>query len=141
MKQRAEWTDHIQRRFAGEQAARSAPLAKPFKLTPYEPRESAVLASVLQALRFYPKVGWAYRFNTGSYRVGEGDAERYIAFGFTGCPDIMGQMKDGRFLAIEVKRPSGRVRKEQAAFLETVRSHGGIGFICRAVDELREYLA
>jgi hypothetical protein len=148
MKQRAEWTDHIERRFAGEArpypgevAARRAPVAKPFKLTPYEPRESAVLASIMQALAFYPKVAWHARMNSGSYTVGEGAERRYIRFGFPGCPDILGMMTDARLLAIEVKRLSGRTTEAQDAFLETVRANGGVAFVARSVDDLREYLA
>jgi VRR-NUC domain len=141
MKQRAEWTDHIERRFAGEGAAKAAPVGKPFKLTPYAPRESAVLASVLQALAFYPKVAWYERMNSGAYTVGEGADKRYIRFGFPGCPDILGMLKSGTLLAIEVKRDLGRVSDQQEAFLHMVNANGGCGFVCRSVSDLREYLA
>jgi hypothetical protein len=140
---REAWTEHIERRFKGEAEAK----AKPFKLQPVEPRESAVLASILQALAFYPKVAWWERVNNGAYTVGEGSERRYIRFGFTGCSDIIGQMKPrregdaGAFLAIEVKRPSGATTEAQDAFLEMVRTHGGVAFVARSVDDLREYLA
>lgn len=42
-----------------------------------------------------------------------------------------------RFVALEVKRPGGRVTKEQTDFLELVRSLGGFAAIVRSVDEAR----
>lgn len=138
---RNDWTEHIERRFAGESPTKAAPAGKPFKLRPYEPRESAVLSSILQALNFYPKVAFAHRINSGAYTVGEGAGRRFIRFGFPGCSDILGMMTDGRLLAIEVKRPSGKATEAQAAFLQQVSSHGGVAFVAHGVSELKEYLA
>ena len=33
-----------------------------------------------------------------------------------GCSDILGMLKDGRFLACEVKAPKGKLRPEQREF-------------------------
>jgi hypothetical protein len=141
VKHRLDWTEHINRRFAGETPVKpAAPAGKPFKLTPYEPREAAVLSSILQALAFYPKVAWYERINSGAYTVGEGASKRYVRFGFEGCSDIIGQLKDGRFLAIEVKRAAGTLSKAQSAFLERVRGNGGIAFVARSISDLKEKL-
>lgn len=105
-----------------------------------EPKEASVLASVLQALNFYPSVVFAHRFNSGAYAVGEGKARRFIRFGFPGCPDILGMLRGGRLLAIEVKTTSGRVSEAQAAFLEAVSAHGGLSFVARSVDDLKQHL-
>ena len=40
-------------------------------------------------------------------------------------------MKDGRFLGCEVKGPTGRLRPEQALFLERINQAGGLGFVAR----------
>ena len=71
--------------------------------------------------------------NTGAARVGN----RFIRFGWPGCPDVLGQLKDGRFLAVEVKAQAGRLRPEQALFLERIRCAGGVAFVAR---DLRDVL-
>ena len=56
---------------------------------------------------------------------------RFIRFGWTGCPDVLGQLKDGRLLGVEVKAKAGRLRPEQAVFLERIRGAGGVDFVAR----------
>ena len=106
-----------------------------------EPKEAAILASVLQALNFYPSVIFAHRFNSGAYAVGEGKARRFVRFGFQGCPDILGMLKGGKLLAIEVKSHLGLVSDHQERFLDMVRANGGVGFVCRSVSDLKQHLA
>jgi penicillin-binding protein-related factor A (putative recombinase) len=53
-----------------------------------------------------------------------------------GVADIMGVLKGGRHLAIEVKTKTGRVSPEQKAYLEAVNENGGIGFVARSVDDV-----
>src|SRR5258708_2767699 len=65
-------------------------------------RERDVLRAVLAALRAHPAVAWVVRLNSGTFVV-DG---RYIKAGFRGCPDLWGQMNDGRLMVCEVKRPS-----------------------------------
>jgi hypothetical protein len=90
-------------------------------------REAAALVEVLQALRTHPAVAWCERMNSGATRVGA----RFVRFGWPGCPDVLGQLKDGRLLGVEVKGPTGRLRWEQALFLERIRSAGGVAFMAR----------
>ena len=59
--------------------------------------ESAALVEVLKALRAHPAVVWCERMNSGAAKVGG----RFIRFGWPGCPDVLGQLKDGRLLAVE----------------------------------------
>ena len=89
--------------------------------------EAAALLEVLKALRAHPAVSWCERMNSGAARVGG----RFIRFGFTGCPDVLGQLKDGRLLGVEVKAPTGKLRPEQAVFLERINGAGGLGFMAR----------
>ncbi|WP_374606891.1 VRR-NUC domain-containing protein [Diaphorobacter nitroreducens] len=95
--------------------------------------EAAALAEVLQALRTHPAVAWAERMNTGAAKIGN----RFIRFGWPGCPDVLGQLKDGRLLGVEVKAQAGRLRPEQALFLERIRCAGGVAFVAR---DLRDVL-
>jgi hypothetical protein len=89
--------------------------------------EAAALVEVLKALRAHPAVAWAERQNSGAVRVGA----RFVRFGWPGCPDVLGQLKDGRLLGVEVKAPKGRASPAQVEFLERIRAAGGVAFIAR----------
>lgn len=52
-----------------------------------------------------------------------------------GFPDLMGIVDADRFLFVEVKKPGGRFREGQKAFLELARSQGHIAFSARSVEE------
>ena len=95
--------------------------------------EAAALVEVLMALRSHSLVAWAERQNTGAIKVGE----RFVRFGWRGCSDVLGQLKDGRLLACEVKARRGSLRPEQGHFLDRVRQFGGVGIVARnAADVL-----
>lgn len=96
--------------------------------------EAAALAEVLKALRRHPAVAWAERMNSGAAKVGT----RFIRFGWPGCPDVLGQLKDGRLLGVEVKAKAGRISTEQTLFLERIRCAGGVAFVAR---DLRDVFA
>ncbi len=111
-------------------------MESPTKRTNDRP-EAAALAEVLMALRAHPAVVWCERMNTGAARIGN----RFVKFGFTGCPDVLGQLRDGRLLGVEVKAPKGKLRPEQAVMLSRIAGAGGVAFVahdCRDVyRELR----
>lgn len=97
--------------------------------------EAAALCEVAQALRVHPLVAWVERQNTGAAVVGG----RFIRFGWPGCSDLIGMLRDGRFMAVEVKAPKGGLRPEQAVFLDRVRAGGGVAFVARDLrDVMRE---
>jgi hypothetical protein len=52
-----------------------------------------------------------------------------------GISDLVG-IWQGRYLAIEVKRPGGRLRPDQQRFIDRVRIEGGIAFVARSVDDV-----
>lgn len=112
-----------------------------FRLRHPEPKEAEVLAAVKHALHLLElrgKVVWWARMNTGSGRLlrGKDNASQFIQFGFKGCPDILGQLHDGRVLAIEVKRPSGAIKPEQAIFIEKASRAGACAFVARSVEDV-----
>jgi hypothetical protein len=117
-------------------------VSKPFRLTRPEPREADVLGAVLTALAYHPRVAWANRMNSGAGKVlRKGGVSQFMRWGFPGCPDVLGQLRDGRVLACEVKRPSGSTSREQEAFLDCVRKNGGVAVVARSVDDVLEALA
>jgi len=57
-----------------------------------------------------------------------------------GVPDIVGILKDGRFLGIEVKTERGVLSPHQERFLQNINDAGGIGFVARNLEDVIEKL-
>ena len=104
-----------------------------------EPLERDIQRVILQALRLHPAVARIERTNTGAGRfVGkDGKAGRFVRYGFAGQADLSGLAKDGRVIAIEVKRPGTRkdLRPEQAEYLRQVREAGGLAGVATCAEE------
>ena len=95
--------------------------------------EADSLMEVLQALRTHSAVAWVRRQNNGAAKVGG----RFIKFGWTGCSDLLGMLKDGRLLAVECKRPKGgKVSSEQAHFIAMVNQFGGCAFVATSAMDV-----
>ena len=112
-----------------------------FGLERQEPRildrkEAAALVEVLAALRCNPAVAWCERMNSGAVRIGG----RFVRFGWPGCPDVLGQLKDGRLMGVEVKSPAGKLRPEQAEFIGRIRAARGVAFMARDCRDVRREL-
>lgn len=120
----------VQRTTAGKRG-------RSFKLKAYRPSESQILASILAYLGVERRVLWAERMNSGKGQLLRPDgSQTWIRFGFKGCPDIIGQLRDGRALYVETKRAGGRVRPEQRAFIDAAAAHGAVAVIARSVEEV-----
>ena len=119
------------------------PPPKRLKLTRYEAPERDVLPSLLEALPFFKRVAWFERMNSGAGKLlyPDGRASQFLRFGFKGCGDIIGQLIDGRFLSIEAKRASGKSNDDQIAFAAKVNANGGLAFVARSIDDLKQYLS
>lgn len=65
-----------------------------------------------------------------------------IRFGLcVGSSDLIGIAPDGRFLAVEVKTKTGRVRPEQQRFIDAVIAKGGIAGVARSPSEALDLLS
>ena len=60
-------------------------------------------------------------------------------FSSSGTPDILACI-NGRFVAIEVKRPGGRVSALQQAKINLIRDAGGIAFVAYSLEETKQNL-
>lgn len=117
-------------------------MPKPFRLKPLVPSEHQVQTACLQYLAVCPQVAWAERINTGAVKIPvPGGKDRFVRYGFPGCSDILGQMKDGRVLAIEVKSAVGRATAAQDAFLKRVATYGGVSGVVRSTAQLQALIA
>jgi hypothetical protein len=94
--------------------------------------ESAVLRACLDYLAL--KGVYAWRQNQGAIPLKDGGYRRFV--GLKGVSDILGVLDGGRVLAVEVKKPGGKLSREQKAFLDAVRERGGLALVVRGVDEL-----
>ena len=73
-----------------------------------------------------------HRNNIGVTRTGK----RTIRYGlWIGSADLIGILRDGRFLAIEVKTAIGRQTAAQVAFASMVVSFGGVFILARSVSD------
>ena len=86
--------------------------------------ESKLQKEILKALKEHPKVGWAYITSAGTVRgMGGG---RPFNIGTPGMSDILGQIRDGRLFAIEVKIPGKKPTELQIQFIADVNKFNGV---------------
>ena len=57
-----------------------------------------------------------------------------------GVSDILACYR-GRFIAIEIKAPKGRVSTAQMQFLAEVKINGGLSYCVRSVDDIMDVIA
>ena len=113
------------------------PMPEPARPRTNNRPEAAALLEVLKVLRGHAAGAWVERQNNGAFR----DGDRFVRFGWPGCSDIIGQLRDGRFLAVEVKAPGGRLSEAQTIFLNRVVAAGGVAFVAHnAADVMRGLL-
>jgi hypothetical protein len=98
-------------------------------------KQAAALVEVLKALRMPPALAWVDWMNSGAVRI-DG---RFVWFGRPGRSDVLMQLKDSRLLGCAVKVPIGRLRTEQAVFLDLVCAADGMALeACDLRNVLRE---
>ena len=107
-----------------------------------QPTEAQILKAIMKFLAMHPKIAQCWRQNSGTFQERNRDGSvRYIrANTAKGMSDIMGVLKDGRTLAIEVKTATGRMRPGQEEFLATIRQAGGVAGVCRSVEDAQALL-
>ena len=101
--------------------------------------ESAVIQQVKQVLKVTGlKI---QRINTGCFTIGEGRNRRYIKTADAGTCDFEGYDNQGRFLAIECKRPiGGRLSPAQKERIADINRKGGVAFVAHSGEETLQKL-
>ena len=94
-------------------------------------KESDIQSDIMLALGEHPLVAWVYVTTTGTFKGLKGGAKYKI--GVPGMPDIMGQMRDGRLLGIEVKKPGDVPKPVQHEFLDMISKNNGVCGWCDSV--------
>ena len=94
-------------------------------------RERDIQQGILLALSPYCVM---FRNNIGVASM-NGSVVRF-GVGGQGGADLIGvRRSDGKFVAIEVKAPGGKVSDAQAQFRDLVNAAGGLAFIARSIEE------
>ncbi|HXT04661.1 MAG TPA: VRR-NUC domain-containing protein [Casimicrobiaceae bacterium] len=131
-----EWREHCLRKHADVNSV-AAPRRQPRGGIVERVYERDVLKGVLRALELHPRVAWAARMNVVAQKIDD----RFVRAGFPGLSDVVGMLRDGRFLAVEVKRPGGQPTTAQVEFLGLVSRSGGVAFVARSVEDVMRGLA
>lgn len=100
---------------------------------PPGPGEAAIQREVLRYLHARGILAW--KAGSGAIRLQHKDKVRYAVFGTVGASDIIGLLPGGRFLAVEVKKATGRLSIGQRIFLEDVAKRGGVAMVVHSVAE------
>jgi hypothetical protein len=94
-------------------------------------KESDIQTQIKDYLSHHPSVAWIVTTTQGRVRGKYRSAK-------TGMSDIIGQMKSGLFLAIEVKKPGEKPTPDQQEFLSNVSlSKGVAGCACCVEDVIK----
>lgn len=95
--------------------------------------ESGIVTACLQLLAVRKVFAWRCN-NTGIWDAAKGIYRKFG--GLPGVSDILGVLDDGRFLAVEVKTSTGKLRDDQRTFLDAVQKRGGLALVVRSVADL-----
>jgi hypothetical protein len=108
----------------------------------YRVTEAEVIRGVYDYFHF--RGGYCWRNNTGSVVIpgSETSRRRFVQFSEAGAADILG-VHTGYFFALETKTEKGKQSKEQVAWMDVIREHGGIYLLLRPstyIDQIDEAL-
>jgi hypothetical protein len=100
--------------------------------------EAQISAAIRLALGADPTLV-LWRNNVGIAEHWNGKGVDTVRYGLApGSADFVGVLLPaGRFIALEIKSPTGRATPEQVNWLALVRRMGGFAAIVRSVDEAR----
>jgi len=100
-------------------------------------KEKDIQKAIIDYLRL--KKCLVFKHHSTGFTMKDGEA-RAFRYGDKGIADIIGCLPSGRFLAIEVKRPGGKMTPEQDKFLLEVNLHGGLGLLATSIDDVSKFI-
>jgi hypothetical protein len=101
--------------------------------------ESAVVAEVKAIIKMTGIK--LQRINTGCFVIGTGANRRFIKTADAGTCDFEGYDNNGRFCAIECKRPvGGKLSPAQKWRIDDINTKGGVAFVAHSGQEALEQL-
>ncbi len=126
-------------------------MPRAFRLVPDNPKEVDRQAEIIRYLIAEPKVKFIIRVNGGGRFIKGAFVWFYKLFvkGYEpqhgkGVSDLIGLLRDGRFFAIEVKRPDSETKQDRAAlqvaFLKIVQESGGVSGIAETWRDAKKII-
>ena len=106
------------------------------------PFERDVLKAVWKYLASHKRIAWITRINSGAIMADFGASGIHpLRLNYKrGMSDLVGQMKDGRFLAVECKREGAELMDHQRDFLNEVLANNGVAFVARCIEDCERAL-
>ena len=101
--------------------------------------EKQLVDHMLKRLRRHLRVAWVMRYSVAHSMSFTPSGARF-KIGLAGVSDIIGQLRDGRFLAIEVKVAPRKVTDKQQQFLDRVNHSRGVGFVAYSYSDAEKML-
>ena len=98
-----------------------------------KPKANDLTKTILQYLRFNGVCCW--RQNNAAIYDAAKQTFRANSVGMKGVADVLGVMKDGRFIAIEIKT-TDKQSEEQKEFEQEITKRGGVYVVARSVDDV-----
>ena len=94
--------------------------------------ESEIQTAIMNKLFIHPLVAWCHVTTSGKVK---GRGGHWMTLGFPGLSDIIGQTRDGKLFAAEVKAPGEDATEVQQEFIDTVNKYGGRAGVVRCVAD------
>jgi penicillin-binding protein-related factor A (putative recombinase) len=115
-------------------------LAKQIKKA-FRASEADIEKAILQYLEFIPGMYAWKNPSAGFFDAKRGKFRKHVSkYAINGTSDILG-IWDGRFIAIEVKRPENKERPlDQKLFIDQINRRGGIAFFATSVEDVKKGL-
>jgi hypothetical protein len=88
------------------------------------------------AIRAFLERSGFFVINLATGRLKTADGKRWVSVGKKGAADIIGCLTDGRFIAVEVKAPNGKLSPEQQDFIALISGLGGVSIVAKSVEEV-----
>lgn len=99
--------------------------------------EKDIQEGIIQYLRLMKYVVFKHHSTGFTVRNGKTAPFRY---GDKGVADIIGCAPNGRFIAVEVKRPGGVISDDQQVFLDGISKNGGVALVAFSLDDVVQAL-
>jgi len=101
--------------------------------------ENEILNAIAEYL-WYNRIFFYRNNNTSIYDAKRKAYRKMPKWSIAGVSDIVAVLPNGQACYIEVKKEGSYLSQAQKDFIEAVKENGGIAFVARSVEDVREKL-
>jgi hypothetical protein len=102
-------------------------------------KESDLLSYALSSLKLSGLVAWRVPNGPVLHSIGSNQIRKKSPI--KGFPDIAGVMPNGKFFAIELKTPKGRLSPEQVEWISKLNMSSAMAVVLRSREEIDEFIS